>query len=55
MTREVIVKIIKKLKLLIQRKDTKYRSIRVMCFFKKLFHGIDYLQYSEMFAIRKSW
>ncbi len=58
-TREVIVQITKKLKPLIQRKDTKYRSailvgIRVMCSLYKISHGIDYLQYGEMFAIGKS-
>jgi hypothetical protein len=40
-------------------KDTKYRfvihvGIRVKCFLYKFFHGVDYLQCSEMFTIGKS-
>ncbi len=50
---------IKKLKPLIQRKETKKRfailiGIKVMCYFYKFSYGTDYLQYSEMFAIIKS-
>lgn len=43
----------------LSRKDTKYRfvihvGIRVKCFLYKFFHGVDYLQCSEMFTIGKS-
>jgi nitrate/TMAO reductase-like tetraheme cytochrome c subunit len=53
------VQIIEKLKPLIQRKDMKYRfailvGIRVGCSLYKFFHGVNYLQCSEMFTIGKS-
>jgi hypothetical protein len=59
MSKSTFFKIIENLKPTLSKQNTKYQNIiidetRACCFIYKLAHGVNFLIYNELFAIKKS-